>query len=331
MTTATKTKARSTTLEDAVDAVDSYIDAVAARIVAQTLPGVTGIDVSDLDEPLRATCDAFKPGSANNGIDRVHKILATHCAQIAMISSRGVGIGQTQSRMGVLQLADCHAAFNDSFITFDRQTALDIAESDLADARRDLADHVAQLEAAVEGGSFEAVMNLRPLVEVELPGRLGVAEGRVLDLRAERAKLSGVVPALRQTRVQARADRIAVDLAEAEAALAAATAAQAAVLPAQYAAADAARAAAITRSQAEAAARAHHDNHAQAQKQRLRQLAGLPPLQEAAEPSKASTPSEKLPSLISRSPYSVTDVANVQPVNQRIGILPASPIREVSQ
>lgn len=298
----TKAKTSSPTVEDAVAAVDDYLADVAGRIMRETVPGVTRIDVADLDDVLRVVCDAFKAGSADAGIEAVHQILAQHCTEAAMLLARGVGIGEPQAQHGVMRLAQSHAAFNAAMTVFDRQPDLDTAEGLLAAAERELSDRVADLEAAVEAGDVDAVLALRSVVGVELPGRIGDITATVLDLEAERAELLTAVPVMRRARIRGRAERIAADLAAGERAVAKAQAGARNLGLATAAADGAVHAAAVTRDQAQAAANAHRAGHSQAQRQRLRQLAGLPALDDQPATTAARLTTREQPDPVTDQP-----------------------------
>lgn len=125
--------------------------------------------------PDSAIAAALTAGAAI--IDRYWSVLRRGSADVAM--------ARTLTNPQFEPLTDALIA---ALHPFARQDALDAAEDEVRDLQRQVAQANADLEAAVAAGDVEHVMALRATAQVTLPGRLGEARLRVLQLKVDASK-----------------------------------------------------------------------------------------------------------------------------------------------
>lgn len=180
------------------------------------------------------------------------------------------------------QMPHICAALDRALARFDRQSELEAATAEVADLDQQYHQTIAALERAVADADVPTVMKLRGDAEVGLPGRLGAARIRLLELQIAQAEAQRS-KAPERTRAFAEA----VDRAkeEHEEAVRQVERARAAFYGAGHRRDTAKRLAA----EAEARGvrlRVEHEalvaSHEQDQQRRLRRLAGLPELQEVS-------------------------------------------------
>lgn len=141
------------------------------------------IDEADFTAPGAALTSAFEPAGIS-----VTEVLTA--ADEALAKSRRPrtyddGLRRKTART---RLAPVGHLLDKLLFRFDGQAELDAAEQDHARLVEERADLLGQLEDAVNGADIGEVTRLRPLVEVDLPVKIGQAELRVADLRVARAE-----------------------------------------------------------------------------------------------------------------------------------------------
>lgn len=160
------------------DPVIEYVTALQQRMAILADAPTSPLDTSDLEAALR---DAA-PMVAEAAIAEARQVLDGVASQMAAGVERGSDL-QMLARSATLRLRSVLTAAATATVTPNVTTQLNNAETALTKARQDHAMALAKLEQAVGDLDVDAVLALRPDVEVRLPGLIDAAELAVLDAR----------------------------------------------------------------------------------------------------------------------------------------------------
>jgi len=259
-------------------AADDFL--VAVRTAIKRLP-----DPHDLDGPAAALTEAL----ARIGADAKPAITAASAAVgVYWRHTRAISL-QVRRDDAAAHLPAVAAALDAALVTFAGQGDLDAALAAVAQHNAEQAEVLADLEQAVAAADVEAVLRLRPRIEVELPAAMDAARLTVAELELERAECQRDRPR-RRAEAAARAQETAQgEVEQAQAALEEATAAAQAAVQQRFLAEQVA--AQVEQQTRELAAEVDQLRQANAQSlnERLRRLAGLPPEAPTTEPTTGAT------------------------------------------
>jgi hypothetical protein len=265
-------------------AVGPFLREVAARIRTAATSARADVDIDDLEATITAVFDAYKPGTASSGLASVRAIVADYTARARVGVEHGY-LNDVTANVFVFRLDSAQVDFDAALVEFTAQDALDAANAALAELIVEREAKIAELEDAVNAADLALVMALRPVVEVDLPGRIGDAHQVVLDLQVQRADAERAIPAQRRTAATVALEHATKAVAAAQEALDAATLAAVAAAGEQQRADKAAALVEARYQQAITTRDDHKHRHALEQRDRLRVLAGLPTIAREPEPA----------------------------------------------
>lgn len=181
------TKHQTTAAATFDEALVSYVEAVHGRIVRAGVQGRAGITVTDLN----ATLHAIDPRLAAVAADAVTALLRLLEQAMTAAATRSTRSGAPDLMPSATAAASAVADKVNDIVTAvqlarndpKKLAAVTDADAAVQAVKSEQAAALAGLQRAVEQADVEAVMRLRPEVEVVLPSRLDAAHLALIDAR----------------------------------------------------------------------------------------------------------------------------------------------------
>ena len=185
------------------DTLEDVLDDYAQRVDAALADRPAKVDLSDADEQLRrALSRAKRPEAAARLVEAGHAVAGIYARYLATSSDTGVAWSMAMGSLTLVEAAD--RALDEA-----AGTTLAAEPDDVARLVDEQKATTAALAAAVDAADVDAVMRLRPELEVRLPVKIAEAKRDAVTRRLAAVDAS-------RARPDRRVDRASVDVDAAE-------------------------------------------------------------------------------------------------------------------